>query len=245
MARFAAMVISLVLSLFLTRGQVAAATCRDMGQSVLDLSQAVGDLSISALKAGSAALSLTGTRSRYGPAFKTVEDEAAKGDQAFVAALRALGQLQSMQPDDPGVASATEQLLADATDALQFSAAYKGFALAYERAINSRNRTLARAAIAAAMGSAPPYATSYSTTTGSIYGNDFWATTTTTTRISDPGAGWRAAAQRYESDVQSGEVSRDEMQSYLTQYAPAVEMLPYKYYPIVNNLWIPACRAAR
>lgn len=238
-----ALTIAIVVALISAPTNASASTCRDMGQHVLDLSQAISDLNITSLDAGLSALALTGTRARYGPTFKRVEDDAAKADTQFLAALNALGNLQAYDPDKPDIASVTNQLLAQGRLAIQVSSAYKGFALAYERSINSRNRTLAREAFAASMGSMPLSAYSYGNTYGTVYGNTIQATTTTTTTISDPGANWRAAANRYQQDAQSGEVSRDEMQAYLLQYKPTIELLPYDWFPITKS-WINACRSA-
>lgn len=238
-----AVTVAIVVALISMPTIASASTCRDMGQNVLDLSQAISDLNITSLDAGLSALALTGTRARYGPTFKRVEDDAAKADTQFLASLRALGALQANDPDKPDIAAATDQLVRQARLAIQVSSAYKGFALAYERAINSRNRTLAREAFAAAMGSMPMSAYSYSNTSGTAYGNTVQATTTTTTTLSDPGATWRAAANRYQQDAQSGEVSRDEMQAYLLQYKATIEMLPYDWFPL-TKVWVNACRAA-
>lgn len=236
-------VIAFIIAVIAIPTSARASTCRDMGQSVLDLSQAISDLNISSLDAGLAALELSGTRARYGPTFKRVEDDAAKADTQFLAAMKALGDLQAFDVDKPAIASATSNLLGQARLAIQVSSAYKGFALAYERSVNSRNRTLARQAFAAAMGSMPPSAYSYSNTYGTVYGNSIQATTTTTTTISDPGASWRAAAYRYQQDAQSGEVSRDELESYLLQYKATIQMLPYDWFPL-TKVWVNACRAA-
>lgn len=222
----------------------AAATCHEMSQPLLDLSQSINDFAISALDAGIAAMSLAGTRARYGPTFKRVEHDATKGEEQFLAALRAFGELQSMKADNPNVERATNDLIAQAQEALEATAAYKGFALAYERAINHHNRSMARAAFAAAMGSMPMYATSWSVTQGYAYGGGaFSATTMTQGTISDPGASWRSASRRYELDAQSDVVSLGEMQAYLIEYKATIEMLPYKWYPITQT-WVTACRAA-
>jgi len=247
--RFRAPVLILLFSTCAVWGTVipaSAATCRSLGQTMLDLSQAVGDASVNAAKAGNAAEALFGTRRRYGPQFKLVEDSALAVNDATARGWTAIGQLLTEQPqiENRNVAQSTLAVIQEGVAAIKTDATYSAFALVYERAVNRRNRRVARAAIAAALGSWPRTTTAYGMANGTIIGNTFQATTTVTATTADPGSTWRALSADYNALALEDAVSIDSMQNIIVEFQQEVYAMPYSFFPVAQR-WVAACRAAR
>jgi hypothetical protein len=207
-------------------------TCAAVGQSVDALSTGVDGTVLAAVKAGRAAEDLPGTRARSNPLFHVVEGESANAETSAGTALSGLGPLVGADFGDASVQKATDAVTTEAKAEIAEALAFSRFALHFERAVNTKNVASARIAFAVAM-SAFARSSTYSVTNGSVGGQNFSATTTTTTSNANP-----PVVRAPQSDP-----TLDQMATALTQEGPQLEMLPYTFHPLINH-WIAACRAA-
>jgi hypothetical protein len=231
--------------------------CSALAPTVTAAHQAIITLSAAVATQGDSALSLFGTTRRYGPGFKRVEDEAAVVEQATATAIKAStdGLVLVDAYTDTRRKAIVTALFSDYQKKAAGLQTYSHIALAFERAINSKNRMAHLAADDLAFANmAKPTTTTQSTTSGTAsvygssttngtasgYGNSAYgdanttydgtatgsATTTSTTTSSDPGASGRQNAAQAERNSGEAGLTSDQLYPTLLQYLPLVQSVP-------------------
>lgn len=217
----------------------SATSCRALGPAMVDLVAHTGNALVDATKAGFAADSL-----KNGADFKTIETSAADVHREVLMAYMALGPVMGSDIGNGRVRVATAAVAREAQGELQVAQLLTQLSVTYERVINAqrkRDRLLLMAApfllvapIAAAgfMEGAMGAQRTTSTTTGTINGQQFSATTSTEDY---------SRVNAIQAAVAANQAGRKEA---LELYTPQVGTLVYVINPLAWK-WITACRAAK
>jgi hypothetical protein len=198
---------------------------------MLAFSEGVNAAVISSAKATSAASNLPGTTPRQNAAgYKTVEEQSALVEAAGAKALAALEPLVDVQFSDPTVQAATEAVTIEGRSQLQEAEQFSRLALRFERGLNSQIIAERKRRIGSALRSLGSSSIT-STTTGSVNGVPFQATTTTTTPKIPPPV------------VIKPDATVDETAVSLSDEETRLVLLPYTFNPLVRR-WTTACKNA-
>jgi hypothetical protein len=206
---------------------------------MVDLVAHTGNALVDATKAGFAADSL-----KRGADFKTVETSAADVHREVLMAYMALGPVMGSEIRNARVMSATAAVARAAQGELQVAQLLAQLALTYERVVNAQKKRNRMLLIAAPFLLVAPIAAgafmegvmgaqrTTTTTTGTVNGQPFTATTTTVdyTRM-----------EALQAAVAANQAGRKEA---LELYTPQVGTLVYVINPLAWK-WITACRAAK
>jgi len=209
------------------------ADCAALAPTVASTHRAILTMAVHVAAQGDAAIDLAGTRRRYGPSYKVIEDDAPLVDAAAIGAERTAtdGLIAADAFTDPDLKATASALLSDYQTKATALQMYSHAALAFERAVNSKNRMAHLAAFDTAMaGLARPTVTTQSTTYGNatVSGNTVtgMANTTSTSTYNDPGALSRANASRAQQESGNAAVSVEELYPMLVQNFALVQNVP-------------------
>ncbi len=220
-----------------------ASPCAALGSSMLALETHTNAATRDAAEAGISADGLPKNN-----AFRAVEGDSVKVNNEVIQGYMALGPILAADDANQGIMNATAAVAAEAHSELQLAQIFTDVALTFERNVNAGRDRLRRTLVGLAIGVVAPVAglaylgargihqsASSSTTSGTVNGQPFSATTTATT----------TTVNYAEIDaLRSVEAAAlDKQKMALELYGPQVTILPYALDPLIDR-WVAACKSA-